>query len=172
MSSSMRWFVIGIAATVLFLIVGGLLFVNLGGIQMETTARPLPLEETVAKMAIHASFGNAAQDKSPIAPDEANLIAGAQLFAKHCAVCHSTPGQPRSDISKGMFPPPPRLFKQGEMVTNDPEGITYWKVTHGIRLSGMPGFTNTLSDTERWQLTMLVKHADNLSPAVLAALSH
>jgi mono/diheme cytochrome c family protein len=52
------------------------------------------------------------------------------------------------------------------MVTDDPEGVTYWKVTNGIRLSGMPGFGGTLSDTERWQVTMLVAHADKLSRAV------
>jgi mono/diheme cytochrome c family protein len=171
MSSSMRWFVIGVVATVLFIVIGGLTFVKMGGIPMETTSHPLPFEETIAKMAIRASFGNAAQDKSPIPADDTNLTAGAQLFITHCAVCHGTPGQPRSAISKGMFPPPPRLFKQGEMVTNDPEGISYWKVTHGIRLSGMPGFESTLSETQRWQLAMLVKHADALPPAVLAVLN-
>jgi thiosulfate dehydrogenase len=58
------------------------------------------------------------------------------------------------------------------MVTDDPEGSTYWKVTHGIRLSGMPAFAKTLSDTQRWQITMLVAHADKLSPAVEAELRH
>jgi mono/diheme cytochrome c family protein len=57
------------------------------------------------------------------------------------------------------------------MVTDDPQGITYWKVTHGIRLSGMPGFGGALSDTQRWQVTMLVASADRLSPAVHAALA-
>jgi hypothetical protein len=33
-------------------------------------------------------------------------------------------------------------------------------VSHGIRLSGMPGFGSTLSDAERWQVTMLLKRAD------------
>ena len=56
------------------------------------------------------------------------------------------------------------------MVTDDPEGATFWKVTHGIRLSGMPGFESTLTDTERWQITMLVSHADKLSTAAQAAL--
>ncbi|HUY26079.1 MAG TPA: cytochrome c [Candidatus Binataceae bacterium] len=171
MPSSIRWFILGIGATFVGLIVGGYLFVTMGGISMETTAHPLPFEKMVAKMALHASFGNAAQDKSPIAPDDTNMLAGAKLFTKHCAVCHSTPGQEHSAIAKGMFPPPPLLFKHGAMVTDDPEGITYWKVTHGIRLSGMPGFKDTLTDTERWQLTMLVKHADALSPPVLAALA-
>jgi mono/diheme cytochrome c family protein len=58
------------------------------------------------------------------------------------------------------------------MMTDDPEGEIFWRVTHGIRLSGMPGFSSTLSDTERWQVTTLLSHADRLSPAVLAELSH
>jgi hypothetical protein len=49
--------------------------------------------------------------------------------------------------------------------------VTHWKIAHGIRLSGMPGFGQTLSDTEQWQVTMLLAHADNLPAAANAALS-
>jgi thiosulfate dehydrogenase len=57
------------------------------------------------------------------------------------------------------------------MVTDDPQGETYWKVTHGIRLSGMPGFGVILSDTQRWQVTMLVAHADKLPSAAQAVFA-
>ena len=57
-------------------------------------------------------------------------------------------------------------------MTEDPEGETFWKVTRGIRLSGLPGFGSALSETERWQMTTLVSHADKLSSAVQAELSH
>ena len=70
-----------------------------------------------------------------------------------------------------MFPRPPQLLTADEAVTDDPEGATYWVVTHGIRLSGMPAFGGALSDTERWQVTALVAHADKLPPAVSAILS-
>jgi hypothetical protein len=33
----------------------------------------------------------------------------------------------------------------------------------------MPAFADALSDTQRWQVTMLVAHADKISPAVQAA---
>jgi mono/diheme cytochrome c family protein len=152
--------------------VGVYFFVKSGGIPMETTAAPLPFEQTLARMAIRASIGDAGAQKNPVPFNETNLLAGAQVFKENCAVCHSAPGAPQSNPSKGMFPPPPQLFTPDEMVTDDPEGVTYWKVTHGIRLSGMPGFGATLSDTERWQVTMLVAHADKLPPAVEAALRH
>jgi mono/diheme cytochrome c family protein len=70
-----------------------------------------------------------------------------------------------------MFPPPPQLFEQQQLVTGDPEGITFWKVSNGIRMTGMPAFQNILSDTERWQVTMLVAHADRLPARVVASLA-
>ncbi len=164
-------FLLGCFATGVAIVIGAYLFVALGGVSMKTTAAPLPFEKALAKLALHASFAGAEDKQNPLPVTEDNMLAGARLFAQHCAICHSTPGQPRSAISKGEFPKPPRLFEPGQMVTDDPEGVTHWKVTHGIRLSGMPGFRDTLSATERWQLTMLVAHADKLSPAVLAALA-
>ena len=169
--SRLLWFVLGIIVTVGALLVGGYLFLVSGGVSMETTASPLPLERRVANLALHASLGNAAQQRNPVPVDDTNMVAGAQVYRTHCAVCHGRPGGSRSEIARGMFPDPPQLFEQKDMVTDDPEGMTYWKVTHGIRLTGMPGFSSTLPDTARWQVTMLVAHADKLSPAVQATLT-
>jgi hypothetical protein len=33
-------------------------------------------------------------------------------------------------------------------------------------MTGMPAFQNTLSDTERWRVTMLLTHADRLPAGV------
>jgi mono/diheme cytochrome c family protein len=137
---------------------------------MDTSAPPLPLEKTVAGMALRASIGNAADQKNPLPFNDDSMLSGARTYKQNCAVCHGVPSQPPTAISKGMFPDPPQLFEKMGMMTDDPEGETFWKVTHGIRLSGMPGFSRTLSDTERWQVTTLISHADRLSPAVHAEL--
>ena len=172
MAARLIWLVLGIVTAIVVIAAGGYLFVKGGGVPMETTAPPLPFEETLAGMAIGASIGNAGAQKNPVPLNEDNLMAGARVFKENCAFCHTTPGGQQSSASKGMFPKPPQLFTPDEMVTDDPEGVTYWVVTHGIRLSGMPGFGPTLSDTERWQVTMLLAHADKLPPAVQAAVSH
>src|ERR1039458_7026259 len=52
MSSHWKWFVLGIVITLVVLAGGAYLFVKAGGISMETTAAPLPLEKTVAGMAL------------------------------------------------------------------------------------------------------------------------
>ena len=51
---------------------------------------------------------------------------------------------PLSALASGEFPRPPQLFDLRQMVTGDAQGIAYWKPSHGIRLSGMPGFGSTL----------------------------
>ena len=161
-------FIAGIITGILLLFACAYVFISFGGVSMMTSAPPLPLEKRVARMALRASLGKAADEKDPLPFNDENMAAGARLYKTNCAVCHGLPGAAKSSIAKGMFPEPPQLFE--DPVTDDPEGITYWKVTHGIRLSGMPGFDKSLSDTERWQLTMLMAHADKPSRAVLAAL--
>ena len=73
-------------------------------------------------------------------------------------------------ISKGMFPQPPQLFR-GKGVTNDEPGETYWKVTNGIRMTGMPGFSPSLSSTQMWQVSLLLANADKLPEAAKVALA-
>lgn len=166
------WFIFGAAVGIIVIVpVSAYLFARLGGIAMATTSKPLPFEETFAHTALRASMGNAGAMQNPLPNDETNLLAGAQVYLRNCAVCHGSPGQSKTAIAQGEFPPPPQLFAAHEMVTHDPQGVTYWKVSHGIRLSGMPGFASALSDDQRWQVTILLANADKLPPAVARELS-
>ena len=70
----------------------------------------------------------------------------------------------------GMYPYPPELFR-GKGVTDDPAGETYWKAKNGIRLTGMPGFKETLSDTQLWQVSLVLANADKLPQSVRDSLS-
>jgi thiosulfate dehydrogenase len=70
-----------------------------------------------------------------------------------------------------MFPKPPELL-HGKGVTDDSAGETYWKVVHGIRLTGMPGFKSGLSDTQAWQVSILLANADHLPDSAKTALSN
>jgi thiosulfate dehydrogenase len=49
-------------------------------------------------------------------------------------------------------------------VSDDEPGETYWKVSNGIRLTGMPAFNHVLTDTQMWQVTLLLKNADQQLP--------
>ena len=65
-----------------------------------------------------------------------------------------------------MFPKPPQLF-DGKGVTDDPVGETYWKVSNGIRLTGMPAFFGSLTDEQLWQVSQLLANAKKLPAGVL-----
>ena len=126
-----------------------------------TAAPPMPFEKTFAKMALHARLEKEMPKTPPFPADEAAYVAGAQVYKDHCAVCHGLAGVPQTAIAKGMFPKPPKLM-EGKGVTDDTAGETYWKVAGGIRMTGMPGFENTLSTTQMWQVSLLLANADKL----------
>ena len=69
-----------------------------------------------------------------------------------------------------MYPVPPQLF-HGTGVTDDDAWESYWKVENGIRMTGMPGFKGQLTETEIWQVSVLVKNADKISDAVKKELA-
>lgn len=120
--SRVLWFGLGIVFGIAVLLVGGYFFVRGGGVPMGTAAEPLPLERTVARIALRASYGPSATRKNPLPVSEQNMLDGAMTYADNCAVCHGVPGKPRTALAKGMFPDPPGLFEAKEMVTDDPEG--------------------------------------------------
>jgi mono/diheme cytochrome c family protein len=85
-------------------------------------------------------------------------------------VCHGLPGQQMTNIAKGMFPRPPQLF-HGKGVTDDPVGETFWIIRNGIRLTGMPGFQESLTEDQMWQVSQLLAHADKLPDSVKEELN-
>lgn len=167
----MRAFLLGFVVALILLIGGAYLFISGGGVPMAASAKPLPLEATVAHMALRASYRNARKETNPLPLNEDNLMAGAHHYREDCVTCHGTPGSKPTLVAAGMFPAPPQLFAPKEMVTDDPDGVIFWKITNGIRLSGMPAFGPSHSETERWQMTMLLKHADNLPSGVRQVLA-
>ena len=147
-------------------------YFRFGYAPVATSASPMPFEKAMARMALHARLAKEAPTKeAPVAADETNLAAGAAVYSENCAFCHGLPNQKPTMAAKGMFPLPPQLFEKDEMVTDDPAGVTYWKVSNGIRMTGMPGFGEMLTPTQMWQVSLLLAKADKLPPPVQGALT-
>jgi len=137
----------------------------LGVAPVATSSGALPFEKPLESMAVHARVAKEAPKGVPISADEANLIAGAKVYRDHCFVCHGAMTGPKTEFQQGMFPLPPFLL-QGKGVTDDPPTQTYWVVKNGINSTGMPAFSNALTDTQLWQVTLLVANANSLPPGV------
>lgn len=134
-----------------------------------TTDPDMPFETFFARKAQNVRIDKDMPKTVPIQPSDENYLAAAELYKQHCAVCHGLPLSPKTAIATGMYPHPPQLF-QGKGVTDDQPGETYWKIFNGFRLTGMPGFSKSLSETQMWQLALLLANADKLPPSAKAAL--
>jgi thiosulfate dehydrogenase len=141
-----------------------------GSAPVATGSGAMPFERMLARGALHARLAREMPTTVPVAADEPTFSAGAQIYRDDCAVCHGLPGGEPTAIAKGMYPHVPQLF-HGKGVTDDEPGETYWKVANGIRLTGMPGFKKSLSETQLWQVSLLLANADKLPASVKQSLA-
>ncbi len=154
-------FVLGIIIGIAALCAAVYVYFMYGLAPVATAAQEMPFEKMLSKGALHARIKKEMPRDVPLPWNEANLVAGAQVYKQDCAVCHGLPGQDQTPIAKGMFPKPPKLT-EGIGVTDDPPQETFWKVQNGIRMSGMPSFQSTLTVPQIWQVSLMLANADKL----------
>lgn len=163
----MKGVVLGIALTLAIALIAAYALVRSGLIPANADGRPGWLEIWMATTSLDATLRrDAPKGANPVALTEQNLLDGVHLFAHNCAVCHGSAkgAASSSPIAKGLYQKPPQFATDG--VEDDPEGVSFWKIKHGIRLTGMPSFGYTLNDQQIWTLALFVKHMDKLPPAV------
>ena len=156
--------ILGIVLTVAIIAGAGYVAVKTGSIPANADARPPKLEAWAARTSLHATLRGAASEKNPLPLTDENLLAGIKLYAQNCAVCHGGAAGKATAIAKGLYQRPPQLADDG--VEDDPDGVTYWKLYHGIRWTGMPAFGHTLTENQLWQLTLFLSKMDHLPPNV------
>ena len=162
-------FVFGIISGVLLVIATVYSYFRFGYAPVATAAPPIPFEIGLAHMALHAQIDKEAPKTTPFQPTQTDYEDGAHLYRQHCAVCHGLTDQEQTATAKGMFPKPPHLLR-GTGVTDDEPGETYWKVAHGIRLTGMPAYGKSLSEKDMWNISFVLAHADKLPSTAQAIL--
>lgn len=157
----------GVVSTIVVALIAAYALVRSGSIPANADAAPGSLETWMASTSLDATLSRYAPTQSnPVAPTDTNLLEGVRLFATNCAVCHGSAigAAAASPIAKGLYQHPPQLASDG--VEDDPEGVSFWKIKHGLRLTGMPSFAATLSDRQIWTLALFLKRMDKLPPAV------
>jgi len=162
----LKGFVFGVVAATVVALAGGYVVVRDGLVPANADAKPGSLETWVAGTSLQATLDREApKEANPVATTDENLIAGIDLYGQHCAICHGTAkgNASASPVAKGLYPQPPQLAMDG--VEDDSEGVSFWKIKHGIRWTGMPSWKATLSDQQIWTLALFLKHMDKLPPA-------
>jgi thiosulfate dehydrogenase len=144
------------------------LYFKFGALPVAVADKPFPFEKQIVSVPLNGRIDREAKT-APFGTSEDAFESGAHIYRAQCANCHGIPGH---DVpyAKHMYPAAPQLWKKhgkGNLVvgvSDDEAGETYWKVANGIRLTGMPAFNHVLSDTQVWQVSLLLKNADKDLP--------
>jgi mono/diheme cytochrome c family protein len=161
---------------ILFLIIGIVVvpacawaYLQFGGPPVAVADPLLPFEETIAKSALHARIEHERPTHDPVPVNEATLKEGATVYMSACSFCHGVPGT-ESKIGTNTFPRTPQFFRPRPAGNRPPPDLArraggyHWYVEHGVRLTAMPSFTKTLTDTEQWEVSNLLAGRENPLP--------
>jgi mono/diheme cytochrome c family protein len=167
-------FLFGVVIGLLLLPFGAWYWFTHGRPPVAVADAPLPFERQITSMPLHSRIAREMPQSVPVVANEATFVAGAHIYRQQCAYCHGVSGNP-SQVGPHMFPDAPPLWEKHSAdvvgVSDDPPGETYWKVANGIRLSGMPAYKAVLSETEMWQVSLLLANANKpLPPSALDLL--
>ncbi len=168
---------LGLVIGILLVPVAAYLWLSFGKVPVAVTDPELPHEREITSIPLDARIQHEMIVTPPMQVDENTLVAGAHIYTDRCSVCHGLHGK-SSAFGSEMFPEAPQLLEKHHNssvvgVSDDPPGETYWKIYNGIRLSGMPSFRTQLTETQMWQVTLLLANADRpVPPAALDILNH
>ena len=109
---------------------------------------------------------------APFAAGEDAFEGAARTYRSQCAQCHGSPMQD-SQVGAAMLPRAQQFFTRDRKLTaSRSAGELYWATAFGIRRSGMPAYRKSLTNTQLWQLALLLHSADqDLPDPVLTLLS-
>jgi len=169
---------LGIILGIVLVPVAVMAWFHFGKVPVAVADSPFPQERLLTGIPLNARIDRELIKTPPIPADETAFVAGAQIYHDQCAACHGLHGKP-SSFGAHMYPDAPPLWEAHHHgpetvvgVSDDPPGETYWKVANGIRLTGMPSFKEVLTDTQMWQVSLLLANADKpLPPAAIDILN-
>jgi len=172
-TGSLLPFLFGFLLALLLLLGGAWVYLHFSHLPVAVEDAAFPLEAQLVRIPLRARIHGELQ-QPPFGISEDVYETGAHLYKQQCASCHGTPG---ADVpfAKSMYPRAPQLWKKHGKdnvvgVSDDEPGETFWKIKNGIRLTGMPAYKHMLSDDEIWDVSLLLKNADQQLPDPVIAI--
>lgn len=87
------------------------------------------------------------------------IVAGAGLYGEMCSGCHLGPGVQPSELSQGLYPQAPQLWKGDDMTAAE----QFWTIKHGVKLTAMPAWGKTHPDPLIWDMVSFVRRLPGMS---------
>jgi hypothetical protein len=133
-----------------------------------TTAGPSGTEAYVARRLRNFAIPSDARSLSnPFANDAAAWRPANPVFQEHCALCHDSDGRGRAKVGQRLYPRAPDMAAAATQELTD--GELFYIIRNGVRLTGMPGWSDLLNEEESWRLVSFVRHLPRLTPEELTS---
>ena len=161
-------FIRGIIVGAILVAAGVYGYARLGLLDLRADQAPPAWEERLAGTAMDESTErHAPQQKNPLPATAENLLAGARLYREKCSDCHGSPVNPNSDYGRSFYPRVPQFMKQAPDM---PDHENFYLIKHGVRWTAMPAWGNIMTDSEIWQVVLVLNHFEKLPPEVMEEL--
>ena len=99
----------------------------------------------------HKSINKRLKDiQVPPMNDTANYAEGFVHYNEMCVMCHGAPGVDPMEMTKGLYPKPPKFAKSDDLP--DPDE-SFWIIKNGIKMTSMPAYGPTHDDKKIWAIT-------------------
>jgi len=120
---------------------------------------------TARKVAVPSAYREL---RNPITDSTENVRAGMEHFSDHCATCHANDGVGHTLFGMGLYPKPPDLRAAGTQ--NKSDGELFYTIENGVRLSGMPAFSEAHTAEQTWRLVLFIRHLPKITPEELGEM--
>ena len=151
----MKKLILTVIATLLVLLLGFILYIKSGAYDISQLTPHNGFTKWVIHVTTENSIDNRMGDNAVPANinDTALIISGFRHYDEMCVQCHGAPGEGESELAKGLYPKPPKIYKHKDQ--EDPQEF-FWIIKNGIKMTGMPAYGPTHDDEKIWAITAFV----------------
>jgi mono/diheme cytochrome c family protein len=144
---------------------GGLVYIYSGSYNVAATSSDSPLVAWIMHTTREQSVEHRIESiKIPadVSLDDPKVIkSGFEHYNEMCTACHGAPGVNPGEVHDGLNPKPPDLKKIANKI---PPNELFWVIKHGIKMTGMPAWGPTHSDSKIWTIVAFVKKLPDITP--------
>lgn len=160
----MRNLLFGFLTALVVVAIAAFSYVRFGFVDPRADIQVNEFEQAIAMPSLDASVERRAPNiPNPVDSGDASLIAGMNIYQNDCATCHGDVNHTRGILADSLYPRAPQFV---EDAPDMPEYQNFYIIQHGIRLSAMPAWNQTLSEQQMWQVTTFLSHMDKLPQSV------
>jgi Cytochrome c. len=109
----------------------------------------------------HSIHSRAASITVPSLNDSSLVATGFEHYNEMCVTCHGAPGKEPDELAQGLNPPAPDLA--GSTTDLSPAEM-FVIVKDGIKMTGMPAWGSTHSDSAIWAIVAFLQRLQTLTP--------